>query len=387
MTHSKGDSSSSFGLTSLTRHDEYFLNGGDLYLMVEHVQFRVHRYFFERESTFFRNKLAGSASPGAHKQGGSESTAIILGDGLKPAEFARFLWVFYNPKYSIYNASVEDWTVILRLAHRWSFHEVKDLAVRELQKLDSPDIDRIVAYHDCEVDRNLLIPRYAALCHREQPLELEEGQRLGLETTLMIARAREFARGSLLPTGARSPITATLAQHEMITLIRGLFGIPAPVTEESPVEPGAPVFPTITSTTTTNGTNGSMAPDVGEEQKGSNRKNTAAPTGRPNPVIQISTTSNTNATSSAPELAPPKPPSKHESEHGPTSASTTSSFSNKLERMVSNALGSGADASKDGNKDGGKDSNKDASTNKDSKETTKAGAGTTESGADRGRRS
>jgi hypothetical protein len=189
---------------------------------------------------------------------------------------------------------VEDWTVILRLAHRWSFHEVKDLAVRELQKLDSPDIDRIVAYHDCEVDRNLLIPRYAALCHREQPLELEEGQRLGLETTLMIARAREFARGSLLPTGARSPITASLAQHEMITLIRGLFGIPAPVTEESPVEPSAAAFP-ITSTTTTNGTNGSMAPDVGEEQKDNNRKSTAAPTGRPNPIIQ---TSNTNATSS-----------------------------------------------------------------------------------------
>jgi len=44
-------------------------------------------------------------------------------------------------------------------------------------------------------------------------------------------------------------------------------------------------------------------------------------------------------------------------------------------------LGSGADASKNGNKDGGKDSNKDAST---PKETTKAGAGTTESGADRG---
>lgn len=86
----------------------------------------------------------------------------------------------------------------------------------------------------------------------------------------------------------------------------------------------------------------------------------------------------------APEQAPPKPPSKVESEHGPASASTTTSFSNKLERIVSSALGSGADASKDGNKDGGKDSNKDASSNKDAKDTTKAGAGTTESGADRG---
>ena len=116
MAHgSKSDSGHFF---AITRHDEYFLAGGDLYLMVsprrakivamtddslasirpqvDHVQFRVHRYFFERESPFFRTKLAGPASPGAQRMGNAESTAIIL-DGLKPAEFARFLWVFYNP--------------------------------------------------------------------------------------------------------------------------------------------------------------------------------------------------------------------------------------------------------------------------------------------------
>ncbi|KAF8698383.1 hypothetical protein AX14_001169 [Amanita brunnescens Koide BX004] len=395
MAHGKGDSGSFF---ALTRHDEYFLAGGDLYLMVDHVQFRVHRYFFERESPFFRSKLAGPASPGSQKMGNSESTAIIL-DGLKPAEFARFLWVFYNPKYSIYNASVEDWTVILRLAHKWSFHEVKDLAVRELERLDSPDIDRIVAYHDCEVDRNLLIPRYAALCHRERPLELEEGMRLGLETTLMIARAREFARGSLTPSGARSPTAATLARDEMVTLIRELFGIPAPITD-------VPIVTSVvasTSTTTTNGTNGahsSTAPDAGEDQKAHGRKGNAATNGRPTvPVI------NTNATSSAPEQ-PPKPPLKADAfstgtEHGPLSASFSSSMSSlatKFERVVSNTLGPGADTSKDKdggkdtNKDSGKDTNKDATnkdTNKDKDKdnnTTKAGALTTESGANRGRR-
>lgn len=187
--------------------------------------------------------------------------------------------------------------MILRLAHKWSFHEVKDLAVRELERLDSPDIDRIVAYHDYEVDRNLLISRYAALCHREQPLELEEGQRLGLETTLMIARAREFARGSLTPSGARSPTAASLARDEMITLIRELFGIPAPISDVS--VPSSAVAPT--STATINGTNGvhaATAPDAGEDSKGHARQSSATANGRPiPPAIQTSTVSN-NATSS-----------------------------------------------------------------------------------------
>ena len=37
----------------LTRHHQYYLPGGDLYLQVENVLFQVHSYFFTRESTEF----------------------------------------------------------------------------------------------------------------------------------------------------------------------------------------------------------------------------------------------------------------------------------------------------------------------------------------------
>ena len=107
----------------------------------------------------------------------------------------------------------------------------------------------------------------------------------------------------------------------------------------------------------------------------------------------------------APEHAP-KPPSKNDShplipEHA--TPSVMPSIASKFDKMISGAFGSGADTSKDGNKDAGKDTNKDAgkdankdaskdaskdtSTNKDGNKdtnTTKAGAVTTESGANRG---
>src|ERR1700761_4045883 len=37
----------------LTRHHQYYLPGGDLYLQTENILFRVHSYFFTRESTEF----------------------------------------------------------------------------------------------------------------------------------------------------------------------------------------------------------------------------------------------------------------------------------------------------------------------------------------------
>ena len=65
-------------------------------LQIDHIQFRVHRYFFERESLYFRNYLTVPASPGAVRTGVNDSNAIIL-DDVKASEFELFLWVFYNP--------------------------------------------------------------------------------------------------------------------------------------------------------------------------------------------------------------------------------------------------------------------------------------------------
>ncbi|KAJ7580152.1 hypothetical protein C8J56DRAFT_834130 [Mycena floridula] len=242
-------SSDSDVFKSLRKHEEYYLSGGDLFFLVEHVHFRVHRYFFERESKFFQSKLCSPASPGGqNKQGTSESSAIFL-DDVKHEDFARFLWVFYNSKYSLYYADVADWTAILDLAFRWEFPEVQNLAVRELEKLDVDDITRIVIYQKYNVDRTFLIPRYASLCQREATISLEEGMKLGMETTLNIVRARECARSPSGFDGTRSPVPANIDAAEMGNIIKSLFNILEPlaaVSESVKVTDPAPDASTTT---------------------------------------------------------------------------------------------------------------------------------------------
>ncbi|KAF5377710.1 hypothetical protein D9757_009352 [Collybiopsis confluens] len=222
--YSHQSSESTEGFTALRRHDEYFLIGGDLFFLIEQYHFRVHRYFFERESQYFKLQLANPASPGTIRQGTSESTAIVL-DNIKAENFAKLLWVFYNPKYSLYKARVYDWVDIMELAHRWGFHEVMKLATREIERLEMPDIDRVVAYHKFELDRRLLLHRYAALTAREEPLTLEEGNALGMETTVKIFRAREVARAVSTSGGSRDPTIVTLSPEEMQSLVLDLFEI------------------------------------------------------------------------------------------------------------------------------------------------------------------
>lgn len=64
-------------------------------IQVEKTLFRIHSYFFIRDSVKFNKLLQPSATAG-HLREGSQSNPIVVPDIL-PEDFATFLWVFYNP--------------------------------------------------------------------------------------------------------------------------------------------------------------------------------------------------------------------------------------------------------------------------------------------------
>lgn len=214
---------------------------------MEDILFRVHRYFFVRESAFFRNKLPHPPPPGEFTKGTSDSQPFVLEDTLH-VDFERFLWVFYNPwvsyfyasflllmqnnfrKYSLYDATIEEWTSILKLAHQWDFFGVKDLALRELEQLVIPPLQKIVIYHSYAIDRSLLHAAYTAFAVRDEPITMEEGQELGLDTVIQLVRAREFVRapatGGKRVKDARSPVN--VAGAELDALIRDIFRLSLP---------------------------------------------------------------------------------------------------------------------------------------------------------------
>jgi len=106
---------------------------------------------------------------------------------------------------------------------------VKQLAIRELQKQEMADVKRIALYHEFGVDRTLLIPHYVALCEREQPLTLDEGLTLEMETTVMVAWGREAVLSSRLADGSLNP-------QWLLAMVRDVFKVP-PYPVEAVVTP------------------------------------------------------------------------------------------------------------------------------------------------------
>jgi len=86
-------------------------------------------------------------------------------------------------------------------------------------------IDRIHIYQKHKLDETLLIDSFEELTTREEPIEMEEGLKLGLKTSLQIACAREMSRGPDTG-GLRSPSTVRLSPTDLRGLISDIFKLP-----------------------------------------------------------------------------------------------------------------------------------------------------------------
>jgi hypothetical protein len=128
-------------------------------------------------------------------------------------------------KYSIYNATPEQWSLILDLAQRWGFKDVELLCIRELEKLNMTPVDRIHIYQKHQLDDALLLDSYELLTTRDSPIGMEEGMKLGLRTSLQIAQAREMSRGPDTGGGLRSPSAVKLQGPDLRLLLSAIFQV------------------------------------------------------------------------------------------------------------------------------------------------------------------
>ena len=96
--------------------------------------------------------------------------------------------------YGVYNATLAEWTAILKLAYEYKFPEVKRLAIRELENFDIPLAERIVLYQNHSVEPVHLVPLYVKFCMRDEGPTDDETNIMGIRTSLIIFRARERLR-------------------------------------------------------------------------------------------------------------------------------------------------------------------------------------------------
>lgn len=111
----------------------------------------------------------------------------------------------------------------MRLATQWQFQEIRNLAIRQLERLDLQPIEKIAIYKRYNVNPELLLPSYITICRKERLPSPEEGKILSMETVLKLASAREQMLLSASESGCKTPTTASTPDDVTKAIIAKLF--------------------------------------------------------------------------------------------------------------------------------------------------------------------
>ncbi|PIL28847.1 hypothetical protein GSI_08893 [Ganoderma sinense ZZ0214-1] len=170
------------------RHSTFYIQDELVILRVENTLFRVHRYFLERDSTYFKDFFVRELGAGAGK---TDRAAVILPD-VSTREFECLLHFLYHGASSPQYDSILNLVLLLSTASHLSFPAARTHAIAALDAASPPldPVERVFLAEKYGIPA-WRRPAYVELCARAHALEDAEAEVLGLQTTARLARARE----------------------------------------------------------------------------------------------------------------------------------------------------------------------------------------------------
>ncbi|KAI0672164.1 hypothetical protein C8Q78DRAFT_730427 [Trametes maxima] len=172
------------------RHSMFYMEDEMIIMRVENCLFRVHRYFLERDSTFFKDFFQRTLAPGSGA-GKTDDTAVRLQE-VSRREFECLLHFLYHGASNPQNDSILSLVLLLSTSTTLAFPSARAHAISALDGASPPldPVERVFLAEKYGIPA-WRRPAYVELCARSHPLEDAEAEVLGLQTTARLARARE----------------------------------------------------------------------------------------------------------------------------------------------------------------------------------------------------
>jgi hypothetical protein len=97
-----------------------------------------------------------------------------------------------NGEHELATFTPEQWESVLKLSTKWFFNDIRHRAIKEIDTVDDaiPDVNRIVLAKEYGISEWLLAG-YKALITREETIDLQEGEKIGLRNSLQLYQLRD----------------------------------------------------------------------------------------------------------------------------------------------------------------------------------------------------
>ncbi|KAL1675761.1 hypothetical protein EV122DRAFT_253688 [Schizophyllum commune] len=179
------------------RHGTYYIDEGDLVVRAEDTLYRFHSFHLQRATNYFDAKIQASSDAPAI-EGGSDDDPLVL-DDVKSQDFEYLMWFFYESAYKwsgvADHALMANWESILLLAGKFDMRQIAKVACYALGRAGVlGDVRKISLCVKHGLGKDWITEELKRVVDRDAHLTEEEGQELGVKTTILLAASREACR-------------------------------------------------------------------------------------------------------------------------------------------------------------------------------------------------
>ncbi|KAH7102141.1 hypothetical protein BKA62DRAFT_700331 [Auriculariales sp. MPI-PUGE-AT-0066] len=190
-----------------TRHEEYYMEDGNICLLVGDQLFKLHRSVLTRHSTFFRT-LFSLPQGQETREGTSDDSPIIIQE--EPRDFVKLLGLIYaSPETGSTANDVNHWKAVLGVAGKFQVDWAHERAFQEISRLPLDPVEKVAMAQPFEDKRSWVRSAYVELVRRQTPLTVEEAQRIGLVDSTKLGQAREYYRDAMYNASTNLSPTVT----------------------------------------------------------------------------------------------------------------------------------------------------------------------------------
>ncbi|EPQ56535.1 hypothetical protein GLOTRDRAFT_128479 [Gloeophyllum trabeum ATCC 11539] len=177
-----------------TRHEEYYLDDGNVILLAGDVLFKLHRSLLKKHSPVFRGMwmMPTSVDHTVPLEGASDDNPIDIHTAAR--DFERFLWILYPPELGSYRATtVAEWSSIIEQGAKWQVASLKAQAGRKLAQLPMDSVEKVHIWkkYGLTEGREQLLDAYIDLAMRERSFNCAEAIAVGVVNLTRISEARD----------------------------------------------------------------------------------------------------------------------------------------------------------------------------------------------------
>ncbi|THV06157.1 hypothetical protein K435DRAFT_743906 [Dendrothele bispora CBS 962.96] len=175
----------------ILRSTHFYFN--NVIFQVEDTLYNVPCQPFMRESDVFHDLFSLPVLVGRKSEGQSDEEPVLL-QSVSKVDFERLLSLLFPDAGIDAIPTTEEWLSILKLATLWDMPKIRERAIMHMAPLLSQDpVQKIEIAREYDID-DWMLPALNQLVQRDQPLTVDEGERLGMEYTTKLASIRECCR-------------------------------------------------------------------------------------------------------------------------------------------------------------------------------------------------